>query len=583
MSLFGSLVTGATALNAQAKSTAIIANNIANATSTGFKRSEASFYEIVADESSKGTLSNGVYVNRVQRVDQAGAIRQTVSTTESAILGNGMYAVKGTPNSEDEFLYTRNGTFDEYTISTGEDLLRNAAGYYLYGWQLDSSGNISGGNDLNSLVPIDVSVIDQLGLPTTDIRIDINLDASLDDYDPHLVDADQQLPLASQQAQYVRNIEVYDSNGDAQQLTLEFRKITGPMAHFTTDTFKPLQTNDVIADNLNGPTPTISNGDIFSVSDGTNTLNITFTSGTPAAPNEAQTISDMLVIINNSSFVDAEITSEGRFLIRALDPNASLDISGSSASTITGFNIVQDANTPANIFNAQNIGTTYPGQGNFPPIADLATPNTGGWWEVTISTPAQTVSQGLLNFDGNGLLNAPSIINPANGFTEITDGEISLSNIDFGASTISSLNIDMARISQYVGPSTTIFSEQNGAPRSGRTGVEITRDGTIRALFSNGAAADIYKVPLVNFISPNHLMEVNGTAYAQTEEAGEARVLEAGIDGAGFFSPATIEASNVDFADEFANLIVSQRSYTAGSQLMRTVDEMVERLGQLNR
>ena len=55
MSLFGSLFTGVSGLGAQSQSTAMIANNIANVNTVGFKRSEASFYSLVTTEGRSST------------------------------------------------------------------------------------------------------------------------------------------------------------------------------------------------------------------------------------------------------------------------------------------------------------------------------------------------------------------------------------------------------------------------------------------------------------------------------------------------------------------------------------------------
>ena len=53
------------------------------------------------------------------------------------------------------------------------------------------------------------------------------------------------------------------------------------------------------------------------------------------------------------------------------------------------------------------------------------------------------------------------------------------------------------------------------------------------------------------------------------------------VGGAGFVEPSTLEASNVDLADEFAKLIVSQRAFGAGTRVINTVDQMTEDLLRL--
>ena len=114
MGLFGSLFTGVSSLFAQSQATAIVSNNIANISTIGYKRSEASFNSLVTTESRLSQYSPGtVSVGRTQRVDQQGSIQQTSSATDAAISGNGFFPVKRSTDFGQEFLYTRAGQFSE--------------------------------------------------------------------------------------------------------------------------------------------------------------------------------------------------------------------------------------------------------------------------------------------------------------------------------------------------------------------------------------------------------------------------------------------------------------------------------------
>ena len=126
-----------------------------------------------------------------------------------------------------------------------------------------------------------------------------------------------------------------------------------------------------------------------------------------------------------------------------------------------------------------------------------------------------------------------------------------------------------------------MLTNQNGAELGLRTGIELTREGIVVARFSNGASADLYKIPLITFANDNGLTEVSGTAYSESEESGEENLREAGTGGAGFVEPSTLEASNVDLADEFARLIISQRAFGAATKVITTVDQMTEDLLRL--
>ena len=596
MGLFGSLFTGVSALSAQSQATAIISNNIANISTTGFKRSEASFESLVTTESRLSRYSPGtVTVNRIQRVDQQGSIQQTSSATDASISGNGFFPVKRSTDFGQEFLYTRAGQFSE----DSQGLLRNSSGFVLYAWPIDAEGNLPANQgDLSSLVPADVAFLGGLTRPTTSAELAINLDADQADYDSHTFAASSQLPLpASTPAHFSRGLTIFDELGSAQTVTLEFRKVVGPMAHFTSNSSLVLEGTDTIAGLPAGATAGsltgITAGDALTVNIGATTETFEFVqaagAGVIAGANEIVTVQDYIDALSSfgtGNEIDARLTPSGQVLVQSLDPTASVTIADSVGTPVTGggttLNVTPDpssgtltfdpdyditTNTPAGVYDSQAT--------DFPQIADTTTPNTQGWWELSILHPdGSTLSQGLLNFQGDGTLNATA---DADG-----DIDIGLNNIDWGnGSSLQSFDIDVERFSQFAGNFDVIFSDQNGAELGLRTGVEIDREGTVIARFSNGASADLYRAPLVTFANTNGLTEVSGTAYTESDESGEENLREAGTGGAGFVEPSTLEASNVDLADEFARLIISQRAFGAGTRLINTVDQMTEDLLRL--
>lgn len=585
MSLFGALFTGVSGLGSQSQSTAMIANNIANVNTTGFKRSEAAFFSLVTTSNNSGKYAPGtVQAHRVQHVSQQGPIQQTSSGTDAAISGNGFFPVKRSTQTGQEYLYTRSGSFSQ----DPEGLMRNTAGFVLYAWPIDSAGNLPANQgDLTSLVPANVAFLGGLTRPTSSAELAINLDASEEDYNSHLFTAPTTLPVGdSQLAHFTRGLTVYDSLGTAQALTLEYRKVTGPMAHATTTTGGlDLDTS------LTDPAifPGILAGDTFTVDVGGGATTQDYIIGAPAGVGQVRidTVGDLLNEINTNFggglALDATLDGNGRIVFQVIDPTDTLNFIELSGNPLTGAGISLDlATQPGNAALAytpeaelQGPFTTYPNQGDFPSFQNVTNPNTQGWWEVTVLHPnGSTLSQGLLNFDGNGSLNAS---NDASG-----NIDINLANIDwFNGSDPQDIDVDISRFSQFSGNYDVIFSDQNGAELGLRTGVELTRDGIVKARFSNGATADLYKIPLITFANADGLTEVSGTAYTKSDDSGEENLREAGTGGAGFLEPSTIEASNVDLADEFAKLIVSQRAYTANTRVINTVDQMTEDLLRL--
>lgn len=576
MSLFGSLFTGVSGLATQSQATSMIANNIANVNTVGFKRSEASFYSLVTSESRQASYAPGtVALNRIQRVSLQGPVQQTGSATDAAISGNGFFVVKRDSGTQQEFLYTRSGSFNE----DAHGLLRNTAGFLLYAWPLDANGDLPANQgDLSSLVPADVAFLGGLTKPTSSASIALNLNAA--EGNETLASATTAPP------DFSRGLTVYDSLGQSQVLTLEFIKCFGPQGT-AAGNVENLTTATNLVDDLG-----MTDGNQFSIAiDGGATRVYEVSNGGATSGTEdvaVETIADIINDINdNVAGASAYLDSRGELVIQRDS------FTGGAAEYIT---LANEAGTPLaslglteDDFESDDLDSASYDNGSpsdAPPYSSEVFPspqllpgdasyNSRGWWQVKVLHPdGSTVSTGLLNFNGDGSLNA----------LPDTDGNIDLeiNQVNWGnGSDPQNISLDVERFTQFAGNYNVISSDQNGAELGLRTGIELTRDGFIVARFSNGATANLYKVPLVTFANSNGLTEVSGTAYASNELSGEVNLREAGQGGAGFLEPATIESSNVDLADEFAKLIVAQRAYSANTKVITTVDQMTEELLRL--
>lgn len=553
----------------------MISNNIANVNTVGFKRSEAAFYSLVTTEGRSTRYSPGtVSVDRIQRVTQQGPIQQSTSSTDTSISGNGFYPVKrdGLNSSLSQYLYTRNGQFSE----DAQGYLVNTAGFYLYGWPLDQNGNLpSNQGDLSSLVPIDVAFLGGLTRPTTSAEIALNLDSTNKGKADALLGNAGTVP-----PDFSRSVTMYDTLGNGQQITFEYVKVYGPQATANSSINQLSATTALVADlgMVAGNTFTID-------SDLGPPLMLTVVSGTPGA-GQVQTVGDIINAINGAgSGVTAFLGNAGELVIQR-------DSFIGGAETVT---LSNGLGTPLGALGFGTGGTyTTPPLTNFdngtagdtPPFSTGAFPtlqylpgdpnyNARGWWQVKAIDPNNNVmTTGMINFRPDGTMNA----------LPDSDGniDIELAAIDWGnGSALQTIEVDISRHSQFSGNFTVLFADQNGAELGLRTGIDIDRDGFVIARFSNGATSRLYKIPLITFSNPNGLQEVSGTAYSETDESGEENLREAGSGGAGYIEPSTLEMSNVDLADEFAKLIVSQRAYSANTKVITTVDQMTEELLRL--
>lgn len=102
----------------------VISNNIANAGAVGFKRSKAQFGDIFASsptQSTKMIAGQGTRLNGITQQFTQGSYESSEKTLDLAIVGEGLFIVKGEPPRE-QVSYTRNGSFeptpDGYVIDT---------------------------------------------------------------------------------------------------------------------------------------------------------------------------------------------------------------------------------------------------------------------------------------------------------------------------------------------------------------------------------------------------------------------------------------------------------------------------------
>jgi flagellar hook protein FlgE len=297
-----------------------------------------------------------------------------------------------------------------------------------------------------------------------------------------------------------------------------------------------------------------------------------------------QTLNDLIADINtNVPGASAYLGNNGELVI--IRDDFVLGTENIILTDVSGLPLGNLGLTAGTYTSNNLVGTTYDNGSpldtppysseGFPTLQNLpgdTTYNERGWWQLDVIHPDGTsVSRGLVNFNGDGSLNA----------TRDSDGniDINLTQIDWGnGADPQNIDIDVERFSQFAGNYDVIFADQDGAELGLRTGVEITREGKVVARFSNGASAELYQVPLITFANANGLTEVSGTAYTESEESGEENLREAGAGGAGFIEPSTLEASNVDLAEEFARLIVSQRAFGASTRVITTVDQMTQEL-----
>lgn len=159
MSLYGMMRTGVSGMAAQANRLSTVADNIANSSTTGYKRAYTEFSSLVLPSTPGSYNSGGVTTNVLNSISKQGALQYTTSTTDLAVDGNGFFVVRDASGSP--FL-TRAGSF----VPDGQGRLINSAGYQLMGYSYANGVPAATANGFEGLVPVQISATELTALPT---------------------------------------------------------------------------------------------------------------------------------------------------------------------------------------------------------------------------------------------------------------------------------------------------------------------------------------------------------------------------------------------------------------------------------
>jgi flagellar hook protein FlgE len=154
MSIFGSMKTAVSGMNAQANRLSVVSDNIANSNTTGYKAASTSFSSMVLPSSSGNYTSGGITTNVRYSVSNQGDLSYTTSGTDLALQGDGFFVVQ---NSAGKTYMTRAGDF---TKAPNGNLV-NSAGYTLMGYPYTSGAPSVVVNGFGGMVPVNV---DSFGL-----------------------------------------------------------------------------------------------------------------------------------------------------------------------------------------------------------------------------------------------------------------------------------------------------------------------------------------------------------------------------------------------------------------------------------
>ena len=513
-------------LNAASAELRVIGNNVANASTTGFKKSRTEFSDIFAT-SNLGVASNavgsGVRVSSVTQQFSQGNIGFTDNNLDLAISGQGFFVL----NDNGIASYTRSGAFSV----DRNGFVVNSAGSQLTVFQADTSGNITGAQGSLQLDTSDIAP-----QASALVNYGINLDSSASipaaSTTTNIQFAGSQLLDTTTAGTVVDSapFTIYDSNGTA---------IPNSIVRFTSTTTA-----------------------------GTWDLELR-PAGSPAVPAATQTA--VAIGVAPDASVSWDPDGGGSQAIIPVSIDTSTIATGAGASTITASSTQTQGPfdvTNANSYNSSTSLTIFDSLGS-PHLATTyyrKTPTPNVWETYLYVDGSQVDGPSTLGFSQQGTITTPAAPSQiaVTAFTPI------------GGAADLSLTLDYTNTTQY-GSSFSVNSlVQDGFSTGRLSGIDIADSGVITSRFTNGQSRTIGQVALANFSSPEGLRQLGDSSWAESFESGAALVGAPGSGSLGVIQSGALEGSNVDITEQLVNMITAQRNFQANSQVISTADTITQ-------
>jgi flagellar hook protein FlgE len=209
----------------------------------------------------------------------------------------------------------------------------------------------------------------------------------------------------------------------------------------------------------------------------------------------------------------------------------------------------------------------------------------------TVKSIDQNFSTGAISSTGSALdmaINGEgfyTVKSPINGDTTYTrNGNFSTDGsgniVDQNGGHVQLLAYNAATDTYATTTSDGVLPKFNGAGAA-YAGVQVKSDGSIVAAYADGSITKVGKVALASFISPTGLLPIGNQSWQATGISGAAAYNQPATNGMGNILSGSLEASNVDLAEEMVGLITSQRFFQANAKAIDTATQIADAVIQL--
>jgi len=621
--------TGLSGLRAAQVELDVTGNNIANASTVGFKSSRAQFGDLYANgflSSGSNPVGDGVTVQDIQQQFGQGNISFTDNGLDMAIDGDGFFVL----SDGGETRYSRAGQFG----IDKEGYVVNNQNMKVQGYQADEDGNISGVRgemqiETGNLAP----------RKTTNLQTDVNLDSresvlerqvrTWDDLTVNQFAAGESITFdLDGQSETVS----FDSTDTVNDIVSKLQSVSGVNASAATSlTIGDMPNADF--SNLNfelyvGEETTPRSIDLTGVSS-ISDLRDKIRQQSDDSISADITPADGLIITHNSGEeLEVNYTRTDSTVFNKTEPGVvsiTTDRGVTGATSTVG--AIQQAYTDGSTrrinafnpldqrtYNHATSTTIYDSLGNSHELTQfyVKEPSPGDGvgqsrWSVYLQVDGEYVGgtddqpySAVFNEDGSlasmtsssgeGMVSDANEIvvtdwvpkdpngepNGAVGSPDLEVGEDVPTPIPEDSDYGSAFVIDLGDSTQYGAAFGVNDQQQNGYTTGRLSGLDVSDEGVIFARYTNGQSKSLGQVALATFSNTDGLSPVGDTAWVETFESGQPVIGKPGTGTLGAIASSSVEESNVDLSEELVNLIIAQRNYQANAKTIETSDAVTQ-------
>jgi flagellar hook protein FlgE len=142
---------------------------------------------------------------------------------------------------------------------------------------------------------------------------------------------------------------------------------------------------------------------------------------------------------------------------------------------------------------------------------------------------------------------------------------------------------DFTGLTQFRSSTTATAVAQDGYTMGRLRQISIGEDGVISGAFTNGTTKNLAQIMIADFTNPGGLQKVKDSVYSTSSNSGDPIYGAAGAQSSSVIKPGSLELSNVELAQEFTDMITTQRGYQANARVITVSDSLLEELVSLKR